>query len=148
MFSGAERARWRLVSPAPLSAALEIAGAVPRVRRGVLAQVRAHESIAVYRGDLLIAVAMFARHGWRREELALGISPAAAPHMLTFVRIAQLTLARLGQDRLIVASVDPGNPAGRRMAQMIGFRPARLKSRSLWVLRRHHDIIVHGRRIG
>ena len=127
---------WRIVSPAPRTVALALAGARARVRRGVLAQVRGADSLAIYRGSEPMAVVMLARHGWRRTELAMAIAPAAAPHMRRLVRMAQLTLFRLAQDRLIVAAVDPSNQAGQRMAMLTGFRRARLKSPFLWVYRR------------
>jgi hypothetical protein len=127
---------WRLVSPAPRSAGLALAGARARVRRGVLKQIRDGESTAVYRGDELLAVAMFRRDGWRRVEMALAIGPEAAPHMRRLVRLAQLTLRSLAETRLIVASINPANTAGQRMAMLTGFRRARLKSLSLWVFRR------------
>lgn len=127
---------WRIVSPAPRVAALALAGARARVRRLTLAQVRNADSAAVYRGAEPMAVVMFARHGWRRVEMALAVSPAAAPHMKRLVRMAQLTLARMAEDRLVVAYVDPANSAGRRMAMLVGFRRARLKSPALWTFRR------------
>jgi hypothetical protein len=127
---------WRLVSPAPRSAALDLAGAIPRNRRGVLAQVRAHESVAIYRGDDCLALVMFARHGWRRTEMALAIAPAAAPHLKRLVRMAQLTLTGMAESGVIVASIHPDNRAGGRMARAVGFRPARLKRKGLWIFRK------------
>lgn len=127
---------WRFVSPAPRSAALEVGGRFSRVRAGVLAQVREADSVAIYRGDQVLAVAMFARHGWRRAEMALAMSRDAAPHMRRLIRIAQLTLAAMADDRLIVAHVRPSNRAGQRMAMLAGFRRARLKHAGIWVFER------------
>lgn len=117
------RPEWRLVSPAPRIAALALAGAHARVRRLVLKQLRIAESTAIYRGGELLAVAFFGRHGWRRTEFCLAIAPAAAPHMRRLVRMAQLTLGAIAETRLIV--LDPWTDAGRRMALLTGFRPAR-----------------------
>ena len=116
---------WRFVSPAPRTAALCLPGARARVRRGVLRQVRDVDSVAIYRGDDEIAVVMFGRHGWRRIEMALALSPKAAKHMRRLVRIAHLTLSAMAETRLIVARINPANPAGQRMAAAVGFRPAK-----------------------
>lgn len=131
-----EAGSWRIVSPAPASAALELAGPSTRIRRLVLAQLRTAETAALYRGDQAMAVAMFARHGWRRTEVALAISRDNARHMLRFLRMAQLTLWRMADARIIVAHVDPANAAGQRMAMLAGFSPARLRRPGLWVFRR------------
>ncbi|CDX54559.1 hypothetical protein MPL1032_190149 [Mesorhizobium plurifarium] len=127
---------WRLVSPASRAATLGLAGAGARVRRLVLAQVRNVETVGVYLGDECMAVVYFGRHGWRRTEFAMSISPAAAPHMRKLVRIAQLTLFAMADTRLIVANVHPANRAGQRMAALVGFRAARLKQPGWWVLRK------------
>jgi len=127
---------WRIVSPAPRSAALEVGGRFSRVRAGVLAQVRQADSVAIYHGDQVLAVAMFARHGWRRVEMALAISRDAAPHMRRLIRIAQLTLPAMAETRLIVVQVRPSNVVGQRMAMLTGFRRARVKHAGLWVLER------------
>ncbi len=126
---------WRIVSPAPRSAMLALAGARARTRKIVLAQIRAHESVAIYRGVDELAVVTFGRHGWRRTEMALAIAPAASRHMRKLVRIAQLTLLAMAETHLIVARVHPANTAGQRMAVMIGFRPSRLKSPGVWIMR-------------
>lgn len=107
-----------------------------RVRAGVLAQVREVESVAIYRGDQALAVAMFARHGWRRTEMALAISRDAAPHMRRLVRIAQLTLAAMAETHLIVVHVRPSNRIGQRMAMLTGFRRARVKHAGFWIFER------------
>jgi hypothetical protein len=127
---------WRIVSPAPASATLELAGRSARVRRLVLAQVRTRESACIMRGDQPMLVAMFQRHGWRRTEVAMAISPDAAQHMRRILRMAQLTLWQMADARLIVAHVNPVNPAGQRMAMLIGFTPARLTRPGHWVFRR------------
>lgn len=127
---------WRIVSPAPRSAGLELAGARARVRRYVLAQVRLLDSVAIYRGDEVMALAMFARHGWRRTEMALALGPDAARHMRRLVRMAQLTLAGMAETQIIVARIHPANAAGQRMAMLVGFSPARLKRPGWWIFRR------------
>lgn len=129
-------AAWRIVSPAPRSAGLELAGARARVRRYVLAQVRLLDSVAIYRGDEVMALAMFARHGWRRTEMALALGPDAARHMRRLVRMAQLTLAGMAETQIIVARIHPANAAGQRMAMLVGFSPARLKRPGWWIFRR------------
>lgn len=127
---------WRIVSPAPASAALELAGRSSRIRRMVLAQVRAHESAALYRGDEPIVLVMFHRHGWRRTEMAVAFAEDARRHTRRIVRAAQLTLWQMADARLVVARVNPVNVQGQRMAMLIGFVPARLRTPGLWVFRR------------
>lgn len=128
---------WRIVSPAPRSAALACAGAGARVRRLQLKQVRDNDSVAVYRGADVLAVVYFGRHGWRRVEMALAIAPAAVPHMARLVRMAQLTLFAMAETHLIVAVIRPFNRAGQRMAMLVGFQPSRLKRRDVWILRKN-----------
>ena len=128
---------WRIVSPAPMTAALACAGAGARVRRLQLKQVRDNDSVAVYRGDDVLAVVYFGRHGWRRTEMALAVSPAAVPYMGRLVRMAQLTLFAMAETHLIVAIVRPFNRAGQRMAALVGFQPSRLKRRDIWILRKN-----------
>lgn len=147
--AAAPSATWRIESPASRAATLTLAGARARVRRVVLAQVRTADSVAIYRGDEIMAVAMFARHGWRRLEMALAISRAAAPHMRRLVRIAQLTLPSIAQDRIVVIRVHPANSAGARMAMLTGFRPARLRQPGFWILEgAHGGVFRRGREEG
>jgi hypothetical protein len=102
----------------------------------VLRQVRDVDSAAVYLGDQPMAAVFFGRHGWRRIEMALAIAPEARAHMKRLVRMAQLTLLPMADASLVVANVHPANRAGQRMAALVGFRPARLRSPGLWVLRK------------
>lgn len=127
---------WRIVSPAPKTAGLELAGASSRVRRLVLDQIRHNETAVLYRGDEPVVLVMFGRHGWRRTEMAVAFGRDAAKHMRRILRAAQLTLWRMADARIIVASVNPANRAGQRMAMLTGFQPARLRKPGLWVFRR------------
>ena len=127
---------WQIVSPAPRTAALELAGPFSRMRARVMAQVRTADSVAIYLNDKPLAVAMFARHGWRRVEMALAISPDAAPHMRRLIRIAQLTLPAMAETCLIVAHIRPANKVGQKMATMTGFRRARVKHPAIWIFER------------
>ncbi|MDG4894628.1 hypothetical protein P9272_13705 [Mesorhizobium sp. WSM4976] len=127
---------WRIVSPAPKTAALDLAGAGARVRRIVLQQVRDFETVAIYRGDDCMAVAYFCRHGWRRTEMALSIAPAGARHMRRLVRIAQLTLFAMAETRLIVARIGRSNHAGQRMAMLVGFHAHGNFDPGVWILRK------------
>lgn len=137
---------WRIVSPAPRTAGLSLAGVHPRVRRMVLSQIRTVDSVAIYRGDEAIAVAMFCRHGCRRIEMALALHPDSHRWMRRLVRIAQLTLWGMAETRLIVANIKPGHGAGERMAMLVGFRRARLKQLGVWVFRRGEDEFAIWRR--
>lgn len=127
---------WRIVSPAPRIAALDLAGAGARVRRTVLAQVRNVQTVAIYRGDDCMAVIYFGRHGWRRTEMALSIAPSAARHMGRLVRMAQLTLFAMAETHLIVARIRSGNHAGQRMAMLVGFHAHGNFEPGVWILRK------------
>lgn len=132
-------ADWRIVSPAPRTAALDLAGAHARVRRLVLAQVRnagAVETVAIYRGDACMALVCFGRHGWRRREMALSVAPEAAKHMGRLVRMAQLTLFAMAETHLIVARIRSSNHAGQRMAMLVGFHAHRNDGLGVWILRK------------
>ena len=133
-----EKPQWRIVSPAPRSAVLELAGPRARARRLTLRQQRDVDTAAVFLGDMPMAVAYFGHHGWRRIEMALSISPAAArlTSMRKLVRMAQLTLLPMAETALVVANVHPANKAGQHMARLVGFRPARLREPVLWVYRK------------
>lgn len=139
---------WRIVSPAPRIAALDLAGAGARVRRTVLAQVRTVETVAIYRGDECMAVVYFGRHGWRRTEMALSIAPSAAKHMGRLVRMAQLTLFAMAETHLIVARIRSSNHAGQRMAMLVGFHAHGHFEPGVWILRkeRHHEGPLRERR--
>lgn len=127
---------WRIVTPAPKSAALELGGRSARVRRMMLAQLRMADTAALYHGDEPMVLVMFARHGWRRTEMAVAFNRKSSRHMRRIIRAAQLTLWRIADARLVIAHVDPANTAGQRMAMLIGFTPARLKQPGYWVFRR------------
>ncbi|ESY21516.1 hypothetical protein X749_27865 [Mesorhizobium sp. LNJC391B00] len=137
-------ADWRIVSPAPRIAALDLAGAGARVRRTVLSQVRNFETVAIYRGDDCMAVVYFGRDGWRRTEMALSIAPAARQHMGRLVRMAQLTLFAMAETHLIVARIRPSNHAGQRMAMLVGFHAHKS---GVWILRKaRHELDPKSRR--
>lgn len=130
---------WRIVSPAPRVAALALAGAGARGRRLLLAQARNREhvdTVGIYRGDECMAVVYFGRHGWRRIEMALSISPAAANHMGRLVRIAQLTLFAMAETHLIITRIRGFNAAGQRMAMLVGFHPHGDFEPGVWILRK------------
>ncbi|TIX86047.1 MAG: hypothetical protein E5V24_16545 [Mesorhizobium sp.] len=140
---------WRIVSPAPRIAALDLAVAGARVRRTVLAQVRNVETVAVYRGDDCMAVIYFGRHGWRRTEMALSIAPSAAKHMGRLVRMAQLTLFAMAETHLIVTRIRGHNRAGQRMAMLVGFRAHGHFEPGVWILRKErHGFTTLRRRSG
>jgi hypothetical protein len=127
--------RWRIVTPAPRTAALALAGPRARERRGVLAQLRNDDSAAVYRDGEPVALVMF-RNRFGSIQMALCLSPDAVPHLRRLVRLAQLTLDRLAHDRPVVARVRPGHRPGERMAAMVGFRRVRAGQAGWWVYRR------------
>lgn len=138
---------WRIVSPAPRTAALDLAGAGARVRRIVLQQVRNFETVAIYRGDDCMAVVYFCRHGWRRTEMAMSIAPAAAKHMGRLVRMAQLTLFAMAETRLIVARIGRSNLAGQRMAMLVGFHAHGDFDPGVWILRKgKHELDPRSRK--
>ena len=123
---------WRVAHPAPLSAILEIAPPREFQRKQVLWQVRLHRSLAIYRDNEVLAVAMFREKSCRRLELALCISPKAKPHMLALCRFAHLTLSQFAHDRLVFATIRAENRAGQRMARLAGFRPSKVRNHWIW----------------
>jgi len=134
---------WRIVSPAPPSAVLALAGAGARARRMVLAQSRHVDTAAVYRGDEPLAIAYFGRHGWRRTEMALSIAPAAAGHMKRLIRMTQLTLKAMAETHIIVTRIRRGNAAGQRMAMLVGFRRHGDFEPGVWIYReKRHEFTV------
>jgi hypothetical protein len=59
--------------------------------------------------------------------------PQLAPHMRSFLRLAQLTLAELPQDAIVEARVAPGWRPGEKLASLLGFRRgSRLGQSDLW----------------
>ncbi len=62
-------------------------------------------------------------HGCRpRFEAWFTCWPDAAPHMLSFVRWAQLTLRETAHDATVQARVRPGWRPGEKLAALIGFK--------------------------
>jgi hypothetical protein len=63
--------------------------------------------------------------------------PAAAAHMLSFVRWAQLTLQRVAQDGPIEARayVAEGHTPGQRIVRAIGFRRDAMAGADTWIYR-------------
>lgn len=124
----------RIVSPAPATAGLHLSGGVPKFRRGILAQLREHQSAAVYRGDICLAIAMFDVTHPAGTEMALSISRSAAPYLKTMIRMAQLTLTAMAETSPIVATVRPGHRPGERMAAAVGFKPS--GEPGIWIFRK------------
>lgn len=123
---------WRLVSPAPRSAVLDLAPAPARVRRLLLAQSRIAETVVVYRDDEPIAAMMFSNRRRGRTEVAFVSRPEAASHIGRLARMAQLTLLQMAETRVVFARVSPANRAGQRLASIVGFRPL---GKRLWIFR-------------
>ena len=118
------RCRVTAISPAPFSAAFDLAGARRFARRAMTAQLRRGQSMALTADGRTIALAMLWPWTPTRTELALAISPEAAPHMRELVKIARVTLQGLTDAGIVVFSrVEPGADKGRRMARLIGMRP-------------------------
>lgn len=126
---------FRLVEPAPRSAVLALAGARAHVRRKIYLQGRLFPTTAVYRRGDLMAVAFFRAQSCGRLEFALSVSPDAAPHMRSLIRLAHQTLEAVRQSHLVFAKVDPANLAGVRMARLTGFEPSRAGP-DIWIFQR------------
>lgn len=60
--------------------------------------------------------------------------PQLAPHMRSFVRLAQLTLDELPHDAIVEARVAPGWTPGEKLARLLGF--SRGDAPDLWERRR------------
>lgn len=123
-----------VISPVPPSLALEFAGGRSFLRRALLHQTRVGESVAFVDDGEPVALAMLDGRRARRAELAITFKPAARRHMRQLIRHAQLTCARLAQNRILTfAVIRPGNGAGERMAMLAGFQPGRFKNPAIWI---------------
>lgn len=125
---------WRLVTPAPRSAVMEVLPGWSHQRKAILFQARTFDSTAILLGETCHAVAMMRDRSCGRVEFALVIRRSAGQHMRPLIRIAQLTLSRIAQDRLVFARVHPANLQGQRMARLTGF----VKSKAgpeIWIWR-------------
>jgi hypothetical protein len=130
-------AAWKLVTPAPRSAVLEVLPGWSHQRKAILFQARTFESTAICLGDTCHAVAMMRARSCGRVEFALVIRRSAAVHMRALIRIAQLTLSRIAQDHLVFARVHPANHQGQRMARLTGFVKHRAGP-EIWIWRGDH----------
>jgi hypothetical protein len=118
----------RAVTPIAIDALLDLwienGLAKPWQVSAAILQAARGESVGFYAGEILIAAAVLYPRDDGLEELIFAARPAAARHMLTIVRHARLTAARLPDDCRIGALCRRDNHAGRRLAWLIGMRPA------------------------
>jgi hypothetical protein len=125
----------RATSPAPMVDVLDLyAATVPQKPINVKAAILQHarsESEIYFAGDETapIAAAMYYPlpaeiPGERLVELAFVCRPQLARHLLSFVRLTQLTRARLANDGpvRVRAHVRSGHLPGRRLAVLCGLR--------------------------
>jgi len=130
---------WKLVTPAPRSAVLEVLPGWSHQRKAILFQARTFESTAIYLGETCHAVAMMRTRSCNRLEFALIIRRSAAVHMRPLIKIAQLTLSRIAQDHLVFARVHPANHQGQRMARLTGFVKHKAGP-EIWIWRGYYGI--------
>jgi hypothetical protein len=130
-------AQWHLLTPAPRWAVLEVLPGWSHQRKAILFQSRTFESTAICLGETCHAVAMMRARSCGRVEFALVIRRSAAIHMRPLIRIAQLTLSQIAQDRLVFARVHPANDQGQRMARLTGFVKSRAGA-EIWIWRGNH----------
>lgn len=116
--------RLSVITPAAWTDCLTCAGGRALARKAAI-WMRAHgETVAIFAGEELLAVAYLVPDNAGRREFCLSIRIAARPHMRALCRLAHSTLARLVEDGgVVVCHVSPGNLSGSRMARLCGFKP-------------------------
>lgn len=122
-----------LISPVPLSLALEFAGGKPFLRKVFIHQVRTSDAFALVEDGDPVVLMMLDYQRARRAELALAFAPAAARNMRRFIRFAQLTLREIAQTgTLVYVRIDPVSLAGLRMARLIGLTHGKMRDPAIW----------------
>lgn len=127
----------RLVRPAPLIPLVEMlaredmpSGLTPQLVARV--QNAVGKSWGFVRDDAaVVACAGLMPYGEHEREAWFACSPDLAPHMLAFVRLAQLTLAHATDDASVTTRVEPGWTPGEKLAHALGF--TRAEQPGLWI---------------
>lgn len=120
--------------PATVTDALEFAGARSLLRKALLYQVRNAPAEVIESGGEALALVMLHWQRRRRVEVAIHFRPAAQFHMIGLARLAQLTLARLGQDGILAfAIIRETDARAQRMARLAGFAPGGFRNATIWL---------------
>lgn len=131
--------------PATATDALEFAGGRSLLRKALLWQVRNFPSEVIELEGEPLALVMMQHHPKARVEVSIHFRPGAQAHMRELIKLAQLTIRRLGQDGFMaMAVVRDSNAQGQRMARLAGFRPVSVRTGTLWIAERtrRHDIDI------
>ncbi|OCC01834.1 hypothetical protein BA190_26850 [Labrys sp. WJW] len=121
-------------TPAPLFetkalALATFATAKPRLGQAITVQIAECDSFGIRLDGDLVAALFFLElaqsddEGRRLVEVALAVDPRGAPHMREGLAFARLIFARVLETGPVAlqAMVRAGNPAGHRMARLMGF---------------------------
>lgn len=113
-----------VLSPVPVSRAMDFAGPRPMQRKALAWGVRHGGSILILWDGQPAVLVQTHRAGWRRVELAMAFSRHAKPAMGALIRLMQLTGRRMRQDGYRVEiTIRHAGSAGLRMARLAGFMP-------------------------
>jgi len=124
-------------SPAGWTDCLDMGGSRAYTRKALLWQRSIGDSIAIDIDGELAALAFLCVDDQGRRELAMGIKPEAASHMLALCRFAHLTLSSIAETgSVIVCHVKAGNRQGERMARLVGFTHA---EDTIWIFNGARD---------
>lgn len=116
--------RLRIVSPAGYVDCLTCAGARGLARKAAIWMRSRGETLAIFAGDELLAVAYLVPDDLGRLEFCLSLRPEARGHILALCRFAHRTLRDIANHGAVVfCRVYEGNRTGAQMARLVGFRP-------------------------
>jgi hypothetical protein len=112
------------VSPADWTDCLTCAGGRALARKAAIWMRSRGETVAIFEGGQLLAVAYLVPDDDGRLEFCLSILPEARAHMMALCRFAHSTLARIADHGgVVICRVMAGNRSGARMARLCGFQP-------------------------
>ncbi|MCJ7993223.1 hypothetical protein J5N58_01250 [Rhizobium cremeum] len=116
--------RLRVVSPAGYVDCLTCAGARGLARKASIWMRSRGETLAIFAGDELLAVAYLVPDEEGRLEFCLSLRREARAHILALCRFAHRTLREIANHGAVVfCRVYEGNRTGAQMARLVGFRP-------------------------
>lgn len=116
--------RLRIVSPAGYVDCLTCAGARGLARKAAIWMRSRGETVAIFAGDDLLAVAYLVPDEDGRLEFCLSLRSEAQAHILALCRFAHRTLREIANHGAVVfCRVYEGNRTGAQMARLVGFRP-------------------------
>ncbi|WP_377299632.1 hypothetical protein [Rhizobium sp. SGZ-381] len=127
-----------VVSPADWTDCLTCAGGRALARKAAIWMRSRGQTVALFEGGQLLAVAYLVPDDAGRLEFCLSILPDAKAHMMALCRFAHSTLARIADHgAVVICRVMAGNRSGARMARLCGFQHA---GGVEWILTGERDV--------